>query len=168
MLHLGMLFHDLRMLAIFGNCREDEFMILLAIVLQDETDLFAPAHFNARGLITHLPASLEHLDVDDARGLLRITWLAGRETSVTFMRGRLPRHCDGRHQDCCGRRQQEADGNDEAGNFRHGVFLQCSLWLLPGLIAFGPALGWAGGPLWRGDDADELATSYATVPCGCL
>src|SRR5262249_19257313 len=46
--------------------------------------------------------------------------------------------------------------------------LQCPLWLLPGLTALGPALGWAAGPFRRGDGADEFATSYATVPCGCL
>src|SRR5262249_30141760 len=32
-LHVGMFFHDLRVLAIFGNRREDEFVILLAIVV---------------------------------------------------------------------------------------------------------------------------------------
>src|SRR6516165_5607873 len=62
---------------IFGDRRQDKFVILLAIVAQNETDLFPPPHLNARGLVTHLPASLEHLDVDDAGGLFWITRLAG-------------------------------------------------------------------------------------------
>src|SRR5947209_6682027 len=86
MLHVWILFHHLRVFAIFSDRSEDEFVILLAIVLQDETDLFPPAHLNARGLVTHLPAALEHLDVDDARGLLGITRLARREMSVILMR----------------------------------------------------------------------------------
>src|ERR1700730_629719 len=123
MLHVWILFHHLRVLAIFSDRSEDEFVILLAIVLQDETDLFPPAHLNARGLVTYLPASLEHVDVDDARGLPGITWLARREMSVILMGGRRARHSDMRRHDCCGRRQQEADGGDKARNFRHGRFL---------------------------------------------
>src|SRR6266481_3586440 len=120
MLHVWILFHHLRVLAIFSDRSEDEFVILLAIVSQDETDLFPPAHLNARGLVTHLPASLKDLDVDDARGLLGITWLTGREISMILMCGRRTRHCDMRRHDCRGRRQQEADGGDKARNFRHG------------------------------------------------
>src|SRR5262249_20723001 len=85
MLHVWLLFPYLPVLAIFSDRREDEFVIFLAIVLQDETDLFPSAHLNAGGLVTHLPASLEHLDLDDARGLLGITRLASRETSVILM-----------------------------------------------------------------------------------
>src|SRR6266404_9249268 len=85
MLHVWILFHHLRVLAIFSDRSEDEFVILLAIVLQNETDLFPSSHFDARGLETHLSAPLEHLDVDDARGLLGITRLARREMSVILM-----------------------------------------------------------------------------------
>src|SRR5262245_56181679 len=88
MLHVWILFHRLRMLAIFPGSRENKFVILLAIILQDETDLFSPACLNTRGLITHLPASLEHPDVDNARGFPRITRFAGREISMILMRRR--------------------------------------------------------------------------------
>ena len=50
MLHVWILFHRLRVFAIFGDRGEDEFVILLAIVLQDEADLFPLADLNARGL----------------------------------------------------------------------------------------------------------------------
>src|SRR5262249_10436261 len=86
MLHVWILFHHLRVLAIFSDRGEDEFVILLAIVLQDEADLFPPTDLNSRGLVTHLPASFEHFDLDDARGLLRITRPASREMSVILMR----------------------------------------------------------------------------------
>src|SRR5262249_57517941 len=107
MLHVWILFHHFRVLAVFSDRREDEFVILLAVVLQDETDLFPSAHLNARGFVTDLPAALEHLDLDDARGLLGIARLAGREMSVILVGGRRTRHCDMRRQDCCGRRQHE-------------------------------------------------------------
>src|SRR6266540_2382089 len=170
MLHVRILFHRFRVLAIFGNRRQDKFVILLAIVLQDETDLFPPSHLNARGLVTHLPASLEHLDVDDACGLFRITRLAGREMSVVLMSGRRTRHCNMRRQYRSNRCQKDANGDDYPGTFQHTAQApaQCPLWLLPGLTALGPALGWAAGPFRRGDGADEFATSYATVACGCL
>src|SRR5262249_19513387 len=80
-LHVGMFFHDLGVLAIFGNGREDEFVILLAIVMQNEADLFPSAHFDSRGLEAHFPAALEHPDLDDARRLLRVAGLAGGEAS---------------------------------------------------------------------------------------
>src|SRR5262245_65035418 len=98
MLHVWILFHHFRVLAVLSDRREDEFVILLAVVLQDETDLFPPAHLNARGLVTHLPASLEHLDLDDARGLLGVAWLTRREMSVLLMGGGRARHCDLRRQ----------------------------------------------------------------------
>src|SRR5262249_52356413 len=112
MLHVWILFHPLRVLAIFSDRREDEFVILLAVVLQDETDLFPSAHLNAGGLVTHLPASLEHLDLDDARGLLGITRLASRETSVILMGGGRTRHCDMRGQHRAARCEKDADGDD--------------------------------------------------------
>src|SRR5262249_46317023 len=112
MLHVWILFHHLRVLAIFSDRREDKFVVLLAVVLQDETDLFPPAHLNARGLVTDLPASLEHLDLDDAGGLLGVAWLTGREMSVILVGGRRTRHRDVRCQDCCGRRQHETNGGD--------------------------------------------------------
>src|SRR5262245_43726477 len=49
-----------------------------------------------------------------------------------------------------------------------GCLLQCPLWLVLGLTALGLAFGAAVGPPRGGDGADELATSYATVPSGCL
>src|SRR5262249_16041585 len=85
-LHVWILFHHFPVLAIFSYRSEDELVILLAIVLQDETDLFPAAYLNARGLVTDLPTSLEHLDLDDARGLLGITRLARRKMSVILMR----------------------------------------------------------------------------------
>jgi hypothetical protein len=39
-LHVRMLFHDFRMFAIFHGRPKHEFVILLAVVLQNETDLF--------------------------------------------------------------------------------------------------------------------------------
>src|SRR5215831_14633098 len=105
MLHVRILFHHLRVLAIFSDRSEDELMILLAIVLEDETDLFPSAHLNAGGLVTHLPASLEHLDLDDARGLLGITRPASRETSVILVGGRQTGHCDVHRQHCRSRCQ---------------------------------------------------------------
>src|SRR5262249_16977790 len=105
MLHVWILFHHLRVLAIFSDRREDEFVILLAVDLEDETDLFPPAHLNAGGLVTHLPASLEHLDLDNARGLLWITRAASRETSVILMGRRQTGHCDVHRQHCRSRCQ---------------------------------------------------------------
>src|SRR5262245_16567196 len=112
MLHVWILFHHLRVLAIFSDRREDEFVILLAIVLQDETDLFPPAHLNARGLVTHLAAALEHLDLVCARGVLGITRPASREISVILMGGRRTRHCDMRRQHRAGRCEKDANGDD--------------------------------------------------------
>src|SRR5262249_17890006 len=88
MLHVGVLLHDSRMLAVLRDRREDEFVILLAVVLQDETDLLALPHLDACGLVAHLPAALEHLDLDDARRLVRIARLASREGPVILMGGR--------------------------------------------------------------------------------
>jgi hypothetical protein len=47
-LHVRILLHDFRVLAILHDRREDEFVILLAVVLQNETDLFPPSHLDAR------------------------------------------------------------------------------------------------------------------------
>src|SRR2546430_2213334 len=116
MLHVRMLLHDFGMLAIFGNGCEYEFVILLAAVLQNKTDLLPPSHLDSRRLETHLAASLEHLDLDDARWLLGITRLAGREASVILMGGRRNGHCDIRRQDCGARRQ--ANGGDAARLFQ--------------------------------------------------
>jgi hypothetical protein len=55
MLHVWILFHHLRVLAIFSDRSEDEFVILLAIVLQDEADLFPLADLNARGFVPIFP-----------------------------------------------------------------------------------------------------------------
>jgi hypothetical protein len=88
MLHVRMLFHDLRMLAIFANCREHEFVVFLAVVLENETHLLPPSDLDSRGFETHLAAALEHLDLEDARWLLGITRLAGGEIFVVLMGGR--------------------------------------------------------------------------------
>src|SRR4029450_2367745 len=79
MLHIGLFFHDLRVLAIFGDRREDEFVILLALIVQNEAYLFSSAHFDSRGLEAHFSTALEHLDLDDARRLRRIAGPAGRQ-----------------------------------------------------------------------------------------
>ena len=170
MLHLGMFFHDLCVLAIFGNRREDEFVILLATVVQNETDLFSSAHFDSRGLEAHFSAALEHPDLDDARRLVRVAGLAGGEASMILMGGRRKGHCDTRRQDCGACRQQNAEGGEGARIFQHAdlALLQCALWLFSGLTALGPPFGWLVGPFRCGVGADEFATSYATVPCGCL
>lgn len=99
-LHVRMLFHEFRMFAIFHGRREDEFVILLAVVLQNETDLFPPSHLDSPRFVAHFPVALEHLDVDDPRRLLRIAALAGRETSVILTGGCRDGHCDIRRQDC--------------------------------------------------------------------
>jgi hypothetical protein len=62
--------------AIFHNRGENEFVILLAVVLQNKTDLFPSAELDSRGLETHLSGSLVHFDLDDARRLLRVSGLA--------------------------------------------------------------------------------------------
>src|SRR5215470_14967304 len=100
MLHAGMFFHDVRMPAIFSNRREDEFVILLAIVMQNETNLFSSAHFDSRWLEAHFSATLKHPDLDDVRRLLRVAGLAGGEASVILVGGRRKEHCDTRRQDC--------------------------------------------------------------------
>src|SRR2546422_11411634 len=92
MLHLGMLFHDFRVLAIFGDCRQDKFMILLTLVVQNEADVLASAHFDLRGLEAHFPAALEHLDLDNARRLRGIAGFACRKASVILVRGYRDRH----------------------------------------------------------------------------
>src|SRR5262245_18477572 len=112
MLHVWILFHHFRVLAVLSDRREDEFVILLAIVLQDETDLFPPAHLNARGLVTHLAASLEHLDLDDAGGLLGVAWLTRREMSVILVGGRRSRYCELPHQHRARLCEKDADGDD--------------------------------------------------------
>src|SRR5262249_52605590 len=116
----------------------------------------------------HLAVALAHRDDNNARKFFWITRLTGRETSVILVSGRRDRHRDIRCQDRRGRCQQGSDDDSDAGMFLHGGSPQCPLWLFPGLTALGPALGCAAGLLRRGDSADELATSYATVPCGCL
>src|SRR3981081_2533120 len=84
MLHVWILLHDFRMLAILRDRRENEFVILLAAVFQNETDLFALAHLDARGLETHFSAALEHLYLDDACGPFRVAGHAGRERFVAM------------------------------------------------------------------------------------
>jgi hypothetical protein len=54
------------MFAIFRNSREHEFVILLTLVLQNEAYLLPPPHLDSCWFETHLSASLEHLDLDDA------------------------------------------------------------------------------------------------------
>src|SRR5215475_156924 len=44
MLHVGIFFHDFRMLAIFGSRREDKLVILLAVIVKNEADLFPSTH----------------------------------------------------------------------------------------------------------------------------
>src|SRR6516162_32038 len=94
MLHVGMFFHDVRMPAIFSNRREDEFVILLAIVMQNETNLFSSAHFDSRWLEAHFSATLKHPDLDNAGRLLRVTRLASGEASVILVGRRSHGHCD--------------------------------------------------------------------------
>src|SRR5262245_15115910 len=106
-LHVGMFFHDLRVLAIFGNRREDEFVILLAIVAQNETDLLSSAHFDSRGLEAHFSAALEHPDLDDARRLLRVAGLAGGEASVILVGEYRRCHRDTRREDYGARRAEQ-------------------------------------------------------------
>src|SRR5262245_18518698 len=45
-LHLGELLHQLSVLSIFLDGREDELMILLAVILHDEANLLVPAHLD--------------------------------------------------------------------------------------------------------------------------
>jgi hypothetical protein len=53
MLHLGIFFHDFGVFTILGHSREDEFVILLSVIVQNEADLFASAQFDTRGLEAH-------------------------------------------------------------------------------------------------------------------
>src|SRR5262249_26216278 len=151
MLHVGMFFHDLRMLAVFGNRREDEFVILLAIVVQNETDLFPSAHFDSRGLEAHFSATLEHPDLDDPRRLLRVAGRAGGEASVVLVGGCRKGRCSTRRQDCGACHQQNAEGGERARIFQHAdLFPSVSLvvWSRPDRLGAGFRL--AGGAVSRG------------------
>src|SRR3977135_4389659 len=107
MLPVWILFLDFRMLAILRDRRENEFVILLAAVFQNETDLFALAHLDARGLETHFSAALEHLYLDDACGPFRVAGHAGRERFVAMSGSARAGECRQRGGDGRRRRQQE-------------------------------------------------------------
>src|SRR4051812_11400562 len=78
--------HDFRVLAILRGCCENEFVILLAAVFQNETDLFALAHLDARRVETHFGTPLEHFDVHEPSRLFRIPGLASGKAAVELVR----------------------------------------------------------------------------------
>src|SRR5882757_7199667 len=111
-------FHDFRVLAIVPDRREDKLVVLLAIVLQNETDLFPLAHLDARRFETHLSTTLEHFDVHDASRLFRIPGLASGKAAVGLMRATRTRQADPnseesscKQRDSCGRE----DASDHGG-----------------------------------------------------
>src|SRR5262249_55445480 len=115
-LHLGKFFHHLSVLLIFLDGREDELVILLAVVLHNEANLLAPARLDGRGLAAHFAPAPERADADGTRRSLRIAGLTGGKMPVILVRAagagqaNVDRERDGEQRS--GRTQDNESGHD--------------------------------------------------------
>src|SRR5579883_504339 len=74
--HVGILLHRLHMLEVALHSAYDEFVVLLAIVAQLETNLFTLVHADVIWSESHLAFVFGHDDLNNARWLLGIAGLA--------------------------------------------------------------------------------------------